>query len=45
MDRKSEVMQVVVVPEGLATDLQGRFYPSDYYMAALDLAMECGSGG
>lgn len=34
-------MQVVVVPEGLARDKEGRYYPSDYYMAALDLAMDC----
>jgi hypothetical protein len=29
----------IVVPEGLALDEQGNYYPSDHYMAALDLVM------
>jgi hypothetical protein len=29
----------IVIPEGLSVDETGKFYPSDYYMAALDMAM------
>lgn len=40
MAKRSDVRRVVVVPEGLSTDQDGRFYASDYYTAALDLAKE-----
>lgn len=40
MAKRSEVRKIVVVPEGLSTDQDGRYYASDYYMAALDLAKE-----
>ncbi len=40
MAKRSDVRKVVVVPEGLSTDREGRYYASDYYMAALDLARE-----
>lgn len=43
MDKRSDVRKVVVVPEGLSIDQKGRFYASDYYMAALDLARELAS--
>lgn len=40
MAKRSDVKKVVVVPEGLSVDQQGRYFASDYYIAALDLAKE-----
>jgi hypothetical protein len=31
----------VVIPEGLAVDGEGRYFASDYYMAALDIVIAC----
>lgn len=40
MAKRSDVKRVVVVPEGLSVDQKGRYFASDYYVAALDLAQE-----